>query len=122
MLKTQVTALLATPANLINSQAESFMMPYGPFGTTDDRHPAYGDYNATQRGGQLFSPWLYEIMKGRNANILNGIADPRIPYYIYNQKSALGWLKPTPENCTEYRDGGFIIHLVWFKRKLPRWF
>ena len=89
-VKTQVTALLASPATLINSQAESFMMPYGPFGTTDDRHPAFGDYNATQRGGQLFSPWLYEIMKGRNPNILNGIADPRIPYYIYNQKSALG--------------------------------
>jgi hypothetical protein len=103
-VQTQVTALLATPANLINSQAESFMMPYGPFGVTDDRHPAYGDYSATQRGGQLFSPWLYEIMKGRNANILNGIADPRIPYYIYNQKSATG----TPENCTEFRDGGFI--------------
>jgi hypothetical protein len=62
-VKTQVTALLATPANLINSQAESFMMPYGPIGATDDRHPAFGDYNATQRGGQLFSPWLYEIMK-----------------------------------------------------------
>jgi hypothetical protein len=105
---TQVQALLATPANLINSQAENFMMPYGPFGTTDDRHPAYGDYSATQRGGQLFSPWLYEIMKGRNANILNGISDPRIPYYIYNQKSALGGTNPTPENCTEYRDGGFI--------------
>jgi len=103
-VKTQVEALLATPANLINSQAESFMMPYGPFGTTDDRHPAYGDYNATQRGGQLFSPYLYEIMKGRNANILDGISDPRIPYYIYNQKSATG----TPENCTEFRDGGFI--------------
>ena len=100
----QVTALLANPANLINSQAESFMMPYGPFGTTDDRHPAYGDYNATQRGGQLFSPWLYEIMKGRNANILNGIVDPRIPYYIYNQKSPTA----APENCTEFRDGGFI--------------
>jgi hypothetical protein len=71
-VKAQVTALLATPDNLINSQAESFMMPYGPNGTTDDRHPGYGDYNATQRGGQLFSPWLYEIMKGRNANILNG--------------------------------------------------
>src|SRR4030095_5889106 len=55
-VKAAVTALLATPANLINSQAESFMMPYGPFGTTDDRHPAYGDYSATQRGGQLFSP------------------------------------------------------------------
>ena len=107
-VKAAVTALLATPGDLINSQAESFMMAYGPFGTTDDRHPAYGDYSATQRGGQLFSPWLYEIMKGKNANILNGIADPRIPYYIYNQKSALGGSNPTPENCTEYRDGGFI--------------
>lgn len=104
----QVTALLASPATLINTQAENFMLPYGPFGTTDDRHPAYGDYNATQRGGQLFSPWLYEIMKGWNPNILNGISDPRIPYYIYNQKSAIGGTNPTPENCTEYRDGGFI--------------
>ena len=103
-VQTEIRALLATPANLINSQAESFMMPYGPFATTDDRHPAYGDYNATQRGGQLFSPWLYEIMKGRNANILSGNPDPRIPYYIYNQKSP----NALPENCTEFRDGGFI--------------
>jgi Starch-binding associating with outer membrane len=103
-VQTEIRALLATPANLINSQAESFMMPYGPFATTDDRHPAYGDYNATQRGGQLFSPWLYEIMKGRNPNILSGNPDPRIPYYIYNQKSP----NALPENCTEFRDGGFI--------------
>lgn len=103
-VKAQVQALLASPTTLISSQAESFMLPYGPYGTTDDRHPAYGDYNATQRGGQLFSPWLYEIMKGRNTNIFFNIPDPRIPYYIYNQKSASG----TPENCTEYRDGGFI--------------
>ena len=106
-VKAQVTALLASPSTLINSQAESFMLPYGPFGTTDDRHPAYGDYNATQRGSQLFSPWLYEIMKGRNTNILTGISDPRIPYYIYNQKAANG----TPENCPDYRDGGFITIL-----------
>jgi hypothetical protein len=106
-VKAQVTALLATPANLINSQAESFILPYGPNGATDDRHPGYGDYNATQRGGQLFSPWLYEIMKGRNANILNGNPDPRIPYYIYNQKTATG----ASENCTEFRDGGFITIL-----------
>jgi hypothetical protein len=103
-VQAQVTALLASPATLINSQAESFMMPYGPNGTTDDRHPGYGIYTATQRGGTLFSPWLYEIMQGKNPNILNGIADPRIPYYVYNQKSATG----TPETCTEYRDGGFI--------------
>jgi hypothetical protein len=103
-VKTQVTALLASPATLINTQAESFMLPYGPLATTDDRHPAYGDYTATQRGGQLVSPWMYEIMKGWNPNILSGIADPRIPYYIYNQKSATA----DPENCTEYRDGGFV--------------
>jgi hypothetical protein len=107
-VKAKVTALLAAPNSLINSQTESFMLPFGPIGTTDDRHPAFGDYNATQRGGQLFSPWLYEIMKGRNANILTGLADPRIPYYIYNQKSAVGGSNPTPENCTEFRDGGFI--------------
>jgi hypothetical protein len=107
-VKAQVAALLASPATLINSQAESFMMPYGVgTGATDDRHPAFGDYNATQRGGQLVSPWLYEIMKGRNPNILNGLSDPRVPYYIYNQKSATG----APENCTEYRDGGFITIL-----------
>lgn len=107
-VKAQVTALLAAPNTLINTQAESFMMPYGIISTTDDRHPAFGDYNATQRGGQLFSPWLYEIMKGRNPDILTGIADPRVPYYIYNQKSPVGGVNPTPENCTEYRDGGFI--------------
>ncbi|MCW3073320.1 MAG: hypothetical protein JWP69_389 [Flaviaesturariibacter sp.] len=107
-VQAQVTALLASPATLINSHAESFMMPYGPIGATDDRHPAFGDYNATQRGGQLFSPWLYEIMKGRNATILNGLTDPRIPYYVYNQKSAPGGTNPTPENCTDFRDGGFI--------------
>jgi hypothetical protein len=107
-VKKQVTALLAAPASLINSEAESFMMPFGPISTTDDRHPAYGDYTATQRGGQLFSPWLYEIMKGRNPDILTGNADPRLPYYIYNQKSAPGGSNPTPENCTEFRDGGFI--------------
>jgi hypothetical protein len=104
----QVTALLASPATLINSQAESFMLPYGPIGATDDRHPAFGDYNATQRGGQLPSPWLYEIMKGRNPNILTGLADPRVPYYIYNQKSAIGGSNGVPENCTDYRDGGFV--------------
>jgi hypothetical protein len=107
----QVTALLATPSQLINDQKESMILPYGPLGNTDDRHPAYGDYLATQRGGQLFSPWLYEIMKGWNPNILNGKADPRIPFYIYNQKSKIGGVNGNSENCTEYRDGGFVTIL-----------
>lgn len=103
-VKTQVAALLASPSTLISSAADNFILPYGPNGTTDDRHPGYGEYTATQRGSQLLSPWIYEIMKGVNPDILNGIADPRLPYYYYNQKSATA----NPENCTEYRDGGFI--------------
>ncbi len=94
-VKTQVAALLATPASLINSQAESFLLPFGPQGTTDDRHPGYGEYTAAQRSSQLFSPWLYEIMKGINP-LYSGNPDPRIPYYIYNQKSAPGGSNPTP--------------------------
>lgn len=98
----QVTALLANPANLISSTAESFLLPYGPNGATDDRNPGYGQYTATQRT-QHVSPWLYEIMKGYNP-VFSGITDPRIPYYWYNQLKANG----TTSNRTEYRDGAFV--------------
>jgi hypothetical protein len=101
---TQVTALLATPANLINATNESFLMPYGPLGTTDDRNPGFSDYTASQRG-QNVSPWLYEIMKGINP-IFSGINDPRRPYYIYNQLPVVS--PPVPPNATEYRDGPFV--------------
>lgn len=100
----EVTALLANPNLLINSQADNFLFAFGPNGTTDDRHPGYGDYTGTQRGAQLPSPWLYEMMKGINPAIYTGIPDPRLPYYIYNQKLPNG----PPENRPEYRDGGFI--------------
>lgn len=106
-VETEVKALLSNPASLINKKEESFMFPFGPFVSTDDRYPGYSDYSAAQRGGQIPSPWMYEIMKGNNPNVLSGLSDPRIPYYFYNQKSASG----TPENCTDYRDGGFISTL-----------
>ena len=100
----EVTALLADPATLINANNESFLLPYGPLGATDDRNPGYGDYTASQRG-QNVSPWLYEIMKGYNP-IFEGITDPRIPYYIYNQLNSTN--NTTPPNATEYRDGRFV--------------
>ncbi len=103
-VSSEVSTLLANPASLINSQAESFLFPYGPFTSTDDRYPGYGDYSAAQRGGQIPSHWMYEIMKGKNPGINTGLTDPRIPYYFYNQKSGTA----APENCTDYRDGGFI--------------
>lgn len=98
----EVQALLASPENLIASTDESFMLPYGTLGQTDDRNPAYQEYFSSQRSNHI-SPWFYEILKGENANINNGNPDPRIPYYFYNQ------LHPdeAPENQTEYRDGAF---------------
>ncbi|MEO7801708.1 MAG: SusD/RagB family nutrient-binding outer membrane lipoprotein [Ginsengibacter sp.] len=99
----QVTALLTGP--LISATNESFIVPYGTKGATDDRNPGYGDYYATQKSNHV-SPWLYEIMKGKNPAVLTGINDPRIPYYIYNQIDATS--APRDGNQTEYRDGPFI--------------
>lgn len=99
----QVTALLATPATLINSNAEMFVMPFGPLGATDDRNGGFADYIATQRSDHV-SPWFYEILKGYNPNIYNGIRDPRLPYYVYNQITATA----AAQSNTEYRDGPFV--------------
>lgn len=97
----QITALLANPANLINAVNESFVIPFGT-ALLSDRNPGFSDYTATQRT-QHVSPWLYEIMKGYNP-VFSGIADPRVPYYIYNQIKSNG----TTPNSSEYRDGAFV--------------
>lgn len=97
-----VNALIAANG-LINNYSESFSIPFGPNGATDDRNPGFGEYYATQRTMHV-SPWMYEIMKGYNTNIFAGIEDPRIPYYIYNQITA----NTPPNPDVEYRDGGFV--------------
>jgi Susd and RagB outer membrane lipoprotein len=115
----QVTALLASPATLIAATNESFLLPYGPLGTTDDRNPGYGDYFATQKNTHV-SPWLYETMKGLDhgpsyTSIFTGLTDPRLPYYIYNQLAVVN--PATPPNTTEYRDGSFIS--IYFGSRGP---
>jgi hypothetical protein len=102
-VKSDVTLLLSKPDALINSEAESFLFPYGNLGATDDRHPGFGDYTATQRSNHI-SPWFYEILKGYNKFVYTGIPDPRLPYYIYNQMTPAS---ATP-NPPEYRDGAFL--------------
>ena len=99
----EVTALLAQP--LISQANESFLIPYGPNGATDDRNPGFFTYFATQRSNHV-SPWFYEILKGYNTNILTGNPDPRLPYYIYNQVNATQASRDG--NQTEYRDGPFV--------------
>lgn len=101
-VSSEVNALI-TEGKLISKTEEGFLLPYGPNGSTDDRNPGFGDYYASQRGNSI-SPWFYGILKGYNTKIYNGIIDPRVPYYFYNQ------LKPTQagDQATEYRDAGFV--------------
>ena len=100
----EVTALL-NGGNLISQTNESFLVPYGPNGATDDRNPGFYTYFATQRSNHV-SPWFYEIMKGYNPRIFTNNPDPRIKYYIYNQVNATQG--PREGNQTEYRDGAFV--------------
>jgi hypothetical protein len=110
---TQVTALLASPTTLISSNADMFVLPYGPLGASDDRNPGFGDYTASQRG-QLPSPWFWEILRGypvlhgNYPNPYAGIPDPRTPYYIYNQIKKSTAMTTTTTNQTEYRDTAFV--------------
>lgn len=99
---TEVNALL-TENNLIKATADSFLLPYGPNGSTDDRNPGFADYYASQRG-QYISPWFYEVLKGYSPIVNTGIVDPRVPYYFFNQLTPTG----AAPNETEYRDGGFV--------------
>ncbi|MDP4238709.1 MAG: SusD/RagB family nutrient-binding outer membrane lipoprotein [Bacteroidota bacterium] len=106
-LKTKITALLATPAQLIGSTEEGFMFPFTSSRTPDNRNPAYvGTYEATQKTTNM-SPWFYEILKGINP-VFQGIVDPRIPYYFYNQLTKTGAGKDASPSNFEYRDGGFV--------------
>lgn len=101
-VKSQVSQLINS-GNIISATDESFLLPYGTNGATDDRNPAFSDYYATQRN-EYISPWFYEVLKGYNPTINNGITDPRIPYYFYNQISKTG----SAQNATEYRDSAFV--------------
>ncbi len=101
-VKSEVNALLNS-GNIISATDESFLLPYGTNGATDDRNPAFGDYFATQRTHYI-SPWFYEILKGYNSNINTGITDPRIPYYFYDEITKT----EAADNPTEYRDSAFV--------------
>ncbi len=102
--QTKVDALLSDGDNLISSWAESFNIPYGKQQSPDDRNPAF----VTEYGGgqisNYISPWIFDIMSGKNTNILSGITDPRIPYYWVNQVAP----GKEAENPSEFRDGYFI--------------
>ena len=101
----EVNALI-TGGNLISQTSESFLIPYGPNGATDDRNPGFYTYYATQRSNHV-SPWFYEILERIQSRISLPVIRIRgLPYYIYNQVNAT---QPSRDgNQTEYRDGPFV--------------
>ncbi|UII27082.1 SusD/RagB family nutrient-binding outer membrane lipoprotein [Fulvivirga maritima] len=87
-----------------------FELNYGTSQSPDDRNPGYSQEYAEGAAFYSVSPYLFEIMTGRQTffpqegNPLNGISDPRAPYYWYNQLSP----GEDAENPTSYKVGEFV--------------
>jgi hypothetical protein len=101
-VSTEVNALIAS-GDLISSDAESFELVYGTSVGPDDRNPDYvAEY--APGGSSYINPYFYEILTNKNTFAHNGnifsVADPRLPYYFYNQTNS----SQTPENPTAYFD------------------
>lgn len=68
---------------------DDFQFQYGASSAPDNRNPAYAQEYAQGGAFNYISPYFFEVMKGINTfydeNIYEGIEDPRIPYYFYNQ-------------------------------------
>lgn len=102
----EVTALLSE-GNLISDGAEDFQMEYGVSAGPDNRNPGYvQEWNAGIANYHI-SPYFYETLA--NLNTFNhrnyggdiDIADPRIPYYFFNQLSEVS-PDESPENPCSY--------------------
>lgn len=101
----QINALIAG-GNLISLEAEDFQIRFGTLNTPENRNPGFvANYNSAGARESFVSPFFYTTLKNS--------ADPRMPYYIYNQ------LTPTnnPANPVDFRDGRFVS--VRFASKGP---
>jgi hypothetical protein len=79
-------AALVNANNFMTSLSDDFQFTYSTAQSpSDERNQMYLDSYLTGQTSYYASPWFYEILKGWNPNIHNDIADPRLPYYFYNQ-------------------------------------
>jgi hypothetical protein len=93
-------------------QGNDFELPYGTSVAPDDRNPAFVlEYTPGNRPSYI-SPYFYQIMTDQSNlnNVLDGITDPRVPYYWFNQLTK----DDKPQNPTEFyvQDPGFLS--IWF--------
>lgn len=106
--------------NFFTSSADSFEFKhYITQAPRDERNSLFLDCYGGTQVSYYQSPWFYEILKGMNPNIHQGIVDPRIPYYFVNQLKA-GEFPPDQGNAetgdpnADYWDASTGFHSIRF--------
>jgi hypothetical protein len=106
----QVNALLAE-GDLLEA-GEDFELGYGTSVAPDNRNPAFVYEYTLGNKVSYISPYFYEIMTNQSElnDVLDGITDPRVPYYWFKQITD----PEDAQNETEYTDeqGFLTIHFA----------
>lgn len=103
-VKAQINALIAGN-NLISAEDQDFQLRFGTTSSPENRNIGFFANYGTGQRESFVSPYFYTILKNS--------ADPRMPYYIYNQLTPTG----NPTNPVDFRDGRFLS--VRFASKGP---
>lgn len=115
----KLNALLAAN-NFMESSSDDFEFPYSTTQSpAEERNPLFRASYLTGQTAHYASPWFYEILKGWNPSIHNGIEDPRLAYYFFNQLTP-GQLPPdagdpeTGDPKADYWDRSTGFHSIRF--------
>jgi len=115
----KLNALIAADNFMVDS-SDDFEFPYSTTQSpAEERNQLFRASYLTGQTSHHASPWFYEILKGWNPNIHNGVADPRLPYYFFNQLIA-GELPPdvgdptTGDPKADYWDRNTGFHTIRF--------
>jgi len=116
---------LVNDNNFMTSLSDDFQFSYSTTQSpSEERNQMYLDSYLTGQTSFYASPWFYEILKGWNPNIHNGISDPRLPYYFFNQLVP-GQLPPdvgdptTGDPKADYWDRNTGFHSIRFGSVSP---
>jgi len=94
--------------NSFIASGEDFQFWYTAKASPDERHPAFTSEYANKGTTYYISPYFYEMMKGltynNTKNPFAGIADPRVPYYFYNQLKT----GQAAQSNHSYKEGNFV--------------
>jgi hypothetical protein len=101
---------IMTNASLMADVDDGFKLLYGTSNNPENRHPLFNqDY--VQNNANYIDPYFFLIMAGDGQfnDVLEGIEDPRIPYYFYDQLAD----GEAPQNPTTSAYFGNFLS-IWF--------